>query len=176
MINYKLRQNTSKSIEASYLKWYAVAIINETIDIDGLSEHMAAHNTPFSKGTIKGILTDAVSCIKEQILNGNAVKIDDLAIFKPSIVSKKGCEDKSTYKSAEYISGVRLRATATGESSFSNLNSDVSLKRSALDKDDAGDVDAADTGEAPAGNSGDESDGKSSSGGEGDDTYGNPLG
>jgi predicted histone-like DNA-binding protein len=185
MIQYKLRQNTNQAIPASYGKWYAVAIINQTIDVDGLSEHMAAHNTPFSKGTIKGILTDAVSCIKEQILAGNAVKLDDLAIFKAGIVSKKGCEDKSAYKAAEYISGVRLRAVATGEVTSSNLSSEVTLKRAALDKDDSGDVEPDDVtaasgdGAAAGGDgaaSGSEDKSASNGSDSDDDVFGNPLG
>jgi predicted histone-like DNA-binding protein len=147
MIQYKLRQNVNKALTAAYGKWYAVAIPNETIDIDGLAAHMSSHNSPFSKGAIKGILTDMVSCIKEELTNGNNVRIDDLAIFKLSIASKKGCEDKSTYKASEYISGVRMRSLAIGELATASLNSDITLKRSSLDKDDTGDVDPADTGD-----------------------------
>jgi hypothetical protein len=102
---------------------------------------MANHNTPFSPGAIKGMLTDMVICIKELLLDGKAVKIDDLAIFKVSIVSKKGCEDKSTYKASEYISGVRMRALAAGELAYGKLNGDASLKRASFDKDDSGDAD-----------------------------------
>jgi predicted histone-like DNA-binding protein len=177
MIQYKLRQNTNQAIPASYGKWYAVAIINQTIDVDGLSEHMAAHNTPFSKGTIMGILTDAVSCIKEQILAGNAVKLDDLAIFKAGIVSTKGCEDKAAYKASEFISGVRLRAIATGELTSSNLSSEVQLKRAALDKDDSGDVDADSTGDSTGDSAGDSATPSGSgSTGTGSDGFESPLG
>jgi len=31
---------------------------------------MSNHNTPFSKGAIKGMLTDMVVCIKELLLEG----------------------------------------------------------------------------------------------------------
>jgi predicted histone-like DNA-binding protein len=148
MIQYKLRQNTNSAIEAAFGKWYASPIVNETLDIDGLAEHMAAHNTPFSKGAIKGILTDMVACIKEELLGGNAVKIDDLAIFKVGIVSSAGCEVKSEYKASKYISGVRLRALATGELTTSNLTSGVTLKRASLDQDDEGDVEADEDGGA----------------------------
>jgi predicted histone-like DNA-binding protein len=147
MIQYKLRQNTNTANAASFQKWYAQPILNETVELTDLAEHMAAHNTPFSKGAILGILTDMVACIKEELLDGNAVKIDDLAIFKTGIVSKKGCEDKSTYKASEYISGVRLRALATGDLTSANLTNSATLKRASLDKDDTGDVDAEDTGE-----------------------------
>jgi predicted histone-like DNA-binding protein len=183
MILYKLRQNTNKFNELSYGKYYAVPVINETVDLDGLSEHMANHNTPFSPGAIKGMLTDMVICIKELLLDGKAVKIDDLAIFKVSIVSKKGCEDKSTYKASEYISGVRMRALAAGELAYGKLNGDASLKRASFDKDDSGDADdggddndtvtTPTTGTTGSGSSGD--DGDDMLGGDGDGLI-DPLG
>jgi hypothetical protein len=89
-----------------------------------------------------------VACIKEELLGGNAVKIDDLAIFKVGIVSSAGCEVKSEYKASKYISGVRLRALATGELSTGNLTSGVTLKRASLDQDDEGDVEADEDGGA----------------------------
>ena len=51
---------------------------------------MAEHNTPFSEGTIEGILRDFVKCTREQTLMGNTVKVDDLAIFKVSVIGN-GC-------------------------------------------------------------------------------------
>ena len=42
---------------------------------------MSDHNSPYSAGMIKGVLTDMVVCIKELLLDGKSVKIDDLAIF-----------------------------------------------------------------------------------------------
>ena len=50
-----------------------------------MAHHMADHNTAFSEGTITGILIDFVKCIREQVLNGNTVKIDNLAIFKATV-------------------------------------------------------------------------------------------
>ena len=83
MLKYKLFQdNRSNSHYPG--KWYAHVSVNETLNIDKLAEHMASHNCPFSKGTIKGVLSDMVVCIKEQVLQGNAVKIEDLAIFLTS--------------------------------------------------------------------------------------------
>jgi predicted histone-like DNA-binding protein len=117
-----------------YLKWYARAVPQESVDIDSLAEHMHSHNTPYSTGCIKGILTDMVTCIKELLLAGNTVRIDNLAIFSVGIVNKKGCEDKSDYKVTEYVDGVKLCARAIGELSSSQLNLDSTLKRSALDK------------------------------------------
>jgi predicted histone-like DNA-binding protein len=126
------------------MKWYATPIVNETFDLDALANHMSNHNSPYSKGVITGILTDMVECIKELLLGGKQVKIDDLAIFRVSIVSKKGCENKADYKVSEYVDHIVMRSLACGALSTSNLNSDFTLKRASLDKDDAGDVSADD--------------------------------
>jgi hypothetical protein len=99
---------------------------------------MGNHNTPYSLGTIKGVLSDMVTCIKELIMNGNTVRIDNLAIFSVGISSKKGCEKKSDFRVSEYVEGVHLNARATGELSYNKINLDATLKRSPLDKDEEG--------------------------------------
>ena len=78
MILIKLAKNKNKTIKEAYGKYYARPVVTETIGIDELAEHMASHNTPFSKGAIKGLLTDMVSCVKELVLQNKAVKIDNL--------------------------------------------------------------------------------------------------
>lgn len=62
MIRVKLYQNKNEKNETAFKKWYPRVVNEETIGLDELSEHMASHNTPFSKGAIKGILTDAANC------------------------------------------------------------------------------------------------------------------
>jgi predicted histone-like DNA-binding protein len=112
-LKYKLIQSKNAKSK-TFGKWYARAVVNETIDINGLAEHMSLHNTPFSKGTIKGILTDMVSCVHELSLKGTAVKIDDLAIFSVGIVSK-GAVKPSEFTVQENVAGYKLRARATGQ-------------------------------------------------------------
>lgn len=101
--------------------WYGVVKHEEpTITIDELAAHMAAHNSPFSKGSIKGILTDMVNCIKELALKGHKIKIDDLAIFKLKVKSK-GEEDPKQWSVRKNVEDVHLSAQATGELSIASL-------------------------------------------------------
>ena len=65
MLLYVLKLNQNAKMPEAYGKYYAYPVITQTVGIDGLAEHMASHNTPFSKGAIKGMITDMVSCIKE---------------------------------------------------------------------------------------------------------------
>ena len=89
MILIKLAKNKNKTIKEAYGKYYARPVVTETIGIDELAEHMASHNTPFSKGAIKGLLTDMVSCVKELVLQNKAVKIDNLVPSSPSASSTR---------------------------------------------------------------------------------------
>ncbi len=129
MIRYVLKKNSNaKSIV--FQKWFAYPVIEETLCLDDLATHMSQHNTPFSKGVIKGLLTDMVTCIKELLLEGKNVKIDDLAIFSVGIKNVKGGADtEDEFNVAKNISNVKLRSRATGELSLKALNLKATLKR-----------------------------------------------
>ena len=126
MIRISLYQNNNPESKA-YQKWYPRVAAEETIGLDELAEHMASHNTPFSKGAIKGILTDAVVCTKELLLLGKNVKFPDLAIFSIGLKVKGGADTKEDFSVAKFIIGLKLRARATGELSSANL--DTTIKR-----------------------------------------------
>ena len=129
MLKYKLQANNNKKSDY-YGKYYAYPVIDETIDLDGLAAHMAGHNTPFSKGVIKGLLTDMVTCIKELMLEGKNVKINDLAIFSVGIKNAKGGADsEDDFNVSSNIQTVKFRARATGELSSKSLDLEATLKR-----------------------------------------------
>ena len=129
MIRYKKYQVTGDKSPLKGL-WYARPVIEETYDTEKLAKHMANHNTPYSAGVIKGVLTDMISCIKELILDGKNVKLDDLAIFSVGIVSKKGAQSAADFSLANNVKGLKLRARATGELSNSQINLEGQLKES----------------------------------------------
>lgn len=131
MILYKLVKNNNKKFPGTYGKYYARPAVTTTISIDQLAEHMSSHNTPFSAGAVRGILTDMVKCVKELVLSGYSVKIDDLAIFSIGIRPKKGADTKESFTVAKNIEGVKLRARATGKLTNSRLDLDATLKDAA---------------------------------------------
>ena len=132
MIRITVYQNQNEKSQA-FQKWYPRVVAEETIGLDKLAEHMSNHNTPFSAGAIKGILTDAVSCTKELLLLGKNVKFPDLAIFSIGLKVKEGAETKDSFSITKNIAGLKLRARATGELSSANL--DANIKR--IDKSDS---------------------------------------
>ncbi len=129
MIEYDLKKNNNKKNVKAYGKYYAKPHISETVDLDELADHMHGHNSPFSAGTIKGILIDAVTHIKELLLMGKNVKLDNLAIFYISIKNKMGAEKADDFTVSKNIEGVRMKARATGDFRSVNLNLDANLKK-----------------------------------------------
>ena len=128
MILYVLRQNNNEKSTA-FGKYFAYPVIEETITLEGLAEHMSNHNTPFSKGAITGMLTDMVNCIKELLLEGKNVKIADLAIFSLGIKNNGGSDTEDDFSVSKHIKGVKLRARATGELTTTSLNLEATLKK-----------------------------------------------
>ena len=127
MIRIVLYQNTNQKIAEAYGKWFPRVVSDETIGLEELAAHMARHNTPYSKGAILGMLTDAAACTKELLLLGKNVKFADIAIFSLGLKVKGGAPTKENYNVGKYILGLKLRARATGELKTENLDTSIKL-------------------------------------------------
>lgn len=127
MLLYTLKENKNEKLPDAKGLWYAYAITTQMMGVDGLAAHMAGHNTPFSKGAIKGMITDMAFCIKELCLQGISVKIDDLAIFSIGIKNKMGAKSEKEFSIAKNIEGYKLKSRGTGELAAGNL--DVEVKK-----------------------------------------------
>jgi hypothetical protein len=137
MIELYLSKNMVEG-SAAYGKYYPRVSYKQTMNIHDMAKHMAEHNTPFSEGTIEGILRDFVRCTREQTLMGNTVKVDDLAIFKVSCIGNGSTllydpdTDKTISasigsigrndKTGPAVQSLKLLAQATGEYTRDELN------------------------------------------------------
>jgi hypothetical protein len=143
MIELYLTQNNVQNSPA-FGKYYPRVSYKQTMNIHDMAVHMAEHNTPFSEGTIEGILRDFVKCTREQTLLGNTVKVDNLAIFKVSVMGN-GCTKlydeeadktisasigvlKKTDKTGPAVESLKLLAQATGDYTREELNKDGRLQ------------------------------------------------
>ena len=80
-------------------KAYARVQINEVISTKKFVGHISDHNGVFSKGTVKGVTTDLVSCLREMLVAGNKVEIEGLGTFGISLTSE-GAESLEKFTSA----------------------------------------------------------------------------
>lgn len=79
MIKYKKYKNNNK-YNAGYGKWYGRAV-HELMEFDEFIAHMANHHCVFSEATIRGVIIEMETCLRELLLEGKAVRLDDLGIF-----------------------------------------------------------------------------------------------
>ena len=143
MIELYLSKVTESSESEQAGKLYARVSYKQTMDLHDMAEHMAEHNTAFSEGLIVGVLTDFVKCVREMVLNGNTVKVGNLAIFKATVESNalETLYDAELDKVASATIGslaegaktgpavkvVKLLAQSTGEFTREELKKDVKL-------------------------------------------------
>ena len=143
MIELYLSKVTESTESEQAGKHYARVSYKQTLSVQDMAHHMAEHNTMFSEGSITGILIDFVKCVREQVLMGNTVKIDNLAIFKAT-VEANGLDvlyDAEQDKVASAIIGnlaegaktgpavkvIKLLAQSTGDFTRDELKKDVKL-------------------------------------------------
>lgn len=126
MLNYKIVKFKNKNSEYNNM-YYAKADYTETVTLDQLVKHMASHNSPFSEGTISGVLKDMVNCIRELLLDSKKVKIDDLAIFSLGLKSTFA-PDITSFNPATNIKAARVKALGTGEFGYKQVQLDAKFK------------------------------------------------
>ena len=186
MIELYLSKVTESSETEQAGKTYARVSYKQTLSVQDMAKHMAEHNTMFSEGSITGILIDFVKCVREQVLNGNTVKIDNLAIFKATVEANPletlydADQDKVAtatigtlaegQKTGPAVKTVKLLAQSTGDFTREELKKDVKL--SWTDKAKA-EIAAAKGGSSSGGDSSQQSGGGTTPGG---NTGGNPGG
>ena len=143
MIELYLSKVTETSETEQAGKLYARVSYKQAMTIQDMARHMAEHNTVFSEGSILGVLTDFVKCVREMVLMGNTVKIENLAIFKATVeanaleVLYDAEQDKVALasigtlaegqKTGAAVKTVKLLAQSTGDFTRDELKKDVKL-------------------------------------------------
>ncbi len=85
---------------------YARPQVREVWNGDRFVQHLAEHNSVFSRGTVKGVVSDLCNCIVEQVLNGNKVYLGELGCFSVSLCCESA-DDMPSFTAAN-IKAVNL--------------------------------------------------------------------
>ena len=86
--------------------WYATAVSDREMSFEDFVTHISEHNSPYSRGTIHGVLMDTLDCLKHLILDGKSVRISDLGLFSIGMTSHG--EVSKDKVSAASVQGVHL--------------------------------------------------------------------
>ncbi len=119
-LKYRKVQRTPQTGEnAGKKKWYATSVTDREVDFEGFVSHISDHGSPYSRGTIHGVLMDALDHLQELILDGKSVRLSDLGLFSIGMTSK--AEDTKEKVTAASVEGVHLIVRNTKSWSNSEL-------------------------------------------------------
>lgn len=125
MINYSLGKRACNPGDAeSAKKVYAYAQSRENVNIMSLAKHIQQHGSPYTRDVIVGVITKAVDCVREQLLNGNRVQLGEMGTFYVTLKSE-GVEDSTEFNASQHIKGVNVRWERGQE--FSDLLHDATF-------------------------------------------------
>ena len=102
----KVERTPQVGKDAGKKKYYATAIQDRTMEFEDFVTHIAEHNSPYSRGTVHGVLMDTLDCLQELILDGKSVRFSDLGLFSLDMSSRG--EETAAKVSAQSIEGVHL--------------------------------------------------------------------
>ena len=87
MINYSVFMWKNPTVENAVEKAYAKNQVSEIWTLEKFAKHISDHNGVYSRGTVKGVISDMCECLVEQLLNGNKIQLGELGTFGISISS-----------------------------------------------------------------------------------------
>ena len=86
-------------------KAYAKAQVSEVMSFRNFTQHIADHGG-YTRGKVKGIVSDMCECLVEMLLQGKKVQLDELGDFWISL-SSEGAENCEAF-TADKIKGINI--------------------------------------------------------------------
>ena len=98
MIDYSVYMMIPTYSKDETPKAYAKNQVSEIWSLEKFAKHISDHNGVYSRGTVKGVISDMCECLVEQLLNGNKIQLGELGTFGISI-SSEGAESIEKFAS-----------------------------------------------------------------------------
>ena len=119
-IKYRKVKRTPQTGEnAGKELWYATVVTDREMNFEEFVDHISSHNSPYSRGTVHGVMMDMLDCLKELSLDGKSVRLGDLGLF--SIGMKSHGELTKEKVSAASVEDIHLIVRNTRSWSNSEL-------------------------------------------------------
>ena len=88
MIDYSVSGRVNPKEKDTPPRFYASAQTNKTVSLDEFSKPIASHGCVYKRADIAAVLTMAVDCLREMLLNGYKIELGDMGNFYISLSSE----------------------------------------------------------------------------------------
>ena len=110
-IRYRLYKNNNSSSKSAGLIFARSAPIG-TISLSGLAEHIES-DSKIEKGTVVAVLEALIKQVRELMLAGYNLKLDDFGIFSIGM-SSSGAETAAKFSVVKNIKGIKILFRPSG--------------------------------------------------------------
>ena len=88
MLDYSVSARVNPREKGAPPRFYASHQTNKIVSLDDFSRHIASHGCVYKRADIAAVLTMAVDCLREMLLNGYKIEMGDLGSFYISFSSE----------------------------------------------------------------------------------------
>ena len=81
MLDYSVSARYNPMEKNEPARYYASAQTNNVMNLEQFAKHIANHGSVYRRADIAAVLTMAVDCLREMLLNGTKVQLGDLGNF-----------------------------------------------------------------------------------------------
>lgn len=81
MLDYSISARYNPMEKNEPARYYASAQTNNVMNLNQFAKHIASHGSVYRRADIAAVLTMAVDCLREMLLNGTKVQLGDLGNF-----------------------------------------------------------------------------------------------
>ena len=130
MIPYSIAPRQNPQSQDVDIKYYANAQSVKTLDLMEFAKHISSHGSVYGRADVQAVLTLAVDCLREQLLEGNRINLGELGTFSVAFHSEgtRKAEDFT----ADNITAVNVNWTPGSE--FKELRQDAKFRKVATRK------------------------------------------
>ena len=125
MINFSISERSAQpglcAEDITEKRTYGTAVSSETIDLSQFARHIASHGSVYKRSDIQAVITEAVDCLREILLDGKNVQLGELGIFSIGLKTR-GANSPAEFTS-DNITGIHVNWTPGKE--FRNLRKDA---------------------------------------------------
>lgn len=102
--------------------YYASPQVSQNVSMGQFCRHISEHNSKYNRADIAAVLTQAVDCLREMLLDGKKVVLGDLGAFQIGLNSR-GALTSDVFNPTIHIKRVKVNWTPGDD--FKNLMDDA---------------------------------------------------
>ena len=107
MIDYSVAARRNPMEKGTPPKYYACAQTNKVVSLEEFARHIATHGCVYKRADISAVLTMAVDCLREMLLNGYKIELGDMGSFYISF-SSEGTLTAKDFNPVHHIKAVNV--------------------------------------------------------------------